>query len=163
MLSRRRCRPKLWFPGRGARLRQPTCSPVAAGAHSRAGADPCALQEVGARRPLPYGGGRGWQRRDHAARVGLEEVDREEDHGGHDSGQEPDVEQPPVEGGGAIRFLDLPACRVAGSNLGLGSLRRHRRYLPSEPGGDGLPPAAKCLLAEGFGHRPFGQGVSENG
>src|ERR1035437_3521414 len=117
------------------------------------------------------GTGRGlcWQRQEHAARIGLEELDREEDDGADKSDQEPEVDEPKVDepkvdGGSAIRVLNSHAFRVERSNLGLDSLRGHLGHL--ETGTERTWPAAsavKCLLADWHWHRPFGQCSSENG
>jgi len=75
------------------------------------------------------GGGLGWQRQEHAARIGLEEPDREEDDGADKSGQEPEVDKPKVDGDSAIRVLNSHAFRVEKSIVGLDSLRGHLRHL----------------------------------
>src|SRR5450756_116744 len=75
------------------------------------------------------GRGLGWQRQEHAARSGLEELDREEDDGADKSGQEPEVDEPKVDGGSAIRVLNSHAFRVETSNLGLDSWRGHLGHL----------------------------------
>src|ERR1035437_3894026 len=75
------------------------------------------------------GRGLGWQRQEHAARAGLEELDREEDDGADESGQEPEVDEPKVDSGSVIRVLSSHAFRVEKSNLGLDGLRGHLGHL----------------------------------
>lgn len=75
------------------------------------------------------GRGLGWQRQEHAGRIGLEELNREEDDGADKSGQEPEVDEPKVDGDSAIRVLNSHAFRVEKFTLGLDSLRGHLRHL----------------------------------